>query len=357
MINSILKSNTPINNIPQDYCPSNDFSWFKVKSGLDKGKMMFYRDSFIHSNNSKKTILFVHGNPESSYTYRKIIQLLIKVSEEPFRIIAMDHIGFGLSDQATYEMVCMDHAQNLIQLIRELDLYNITLIIHDWGGPIGIGALLKDPQRVSNLIILNSTIFPIPQEGITFQNYPISWLGWCYTPYIISNKFWGDFAAYAIFSNPTKPIPLLLNMLKNIVLMEFGSFQKPHEEAQKFFREQFGSYMNILSSKRLVMQTKYWGWGNVYKDNVLGKRSTINFYKDMREKITPLWGPKGQNVNIRAILGRWDPLAQNCVIKQWINALPQLKRNLKIFQNVGHFIEEVKYHEIAQEILRVANLT
>ncbi len=94
---------------------------------------MFYRDSNHGKGKLKNTIVFVHGNPESSYTYRKVIDHLINSAKKPFRIVAMDHIGFGLSDQASFEMVSMDRANNLFQLIKHLELKRVTLIIHDWG--------------------------------------------------------------------------------------------------------------------------------------------------------------------------------------------------------------------------------
>jgi pimeloyl-ACP methyl ester carboxylesterase len=268
----------------------------------------------------------------------------------------MDHIGFGLSDQASHEMLCIDHAENLVQLIRELDLQNVTLIVHDWGGPIGIGAFLQEPERVSNLVLLNTTVFPIPKTGMTFHNYPISWLGWCYTPYIIPDNFWGAFAAYAIFTNPKKPISLLSNMVKNIVSMELGVYQGNNIEAQRVFRDQFQSKMNVKSSKRLVLQTKDWGHGNIYYDKILGKRSTQDFYRIIQEEIKDAWGPNGSNVGIKAIIGRWDPLGQNQVLSQWMSALPQLRKNIQTYNNIGHFIEERKPKEIANSIIRLNRL-
>ncbi|MHA2290147.1 MAG: alpha/beta fold hydrolase, partial [Promethearchaeota archaeon] len=159
-----LPSNTPIKNVPIDYYPDGCGNWYEIVEGNDAGKKMFFRDSKHGAGDPESTIVFVHGNPECSYTYRGVIEHLVNKAKKPIRIVAMDHIGFGLSDQASYEMVCMDHAQNLIQLIRYLDLHNVTLIIHDWGGPIGIGAFLKIPEHVVNLVILNSTVFPMPQE-------------------------------------------------------------------------------------------------------------------------------------------------------------------------------------------------
>jgi len=194
--------NTPIKSIPADYFPEGCGFWYKLAEGLDANKKIFFRDSKHRSENPEKTLVFVHGNPENSYTYRKVINYVIEYAKKPFRIVAMDHIGFGLSDQATYEMVCMDHADNLLKLVKFLDLRNVTLVVHDWGGPIGIGAFLKVPDRVNNLIILNSTVFPIPKIGLTYENYPDKWLNWAKGPKLIPNRFWGSFAAFSIFCKP-----------------------------------------------------------------------------------------------------------------------------------------------------------
>lgn len=348
---------SPIKNIPTDYFPTNKGFWFELSEGLDSGKRMFYRDSIYGSGNPESTIVFVHGNPESSYTYRKVIKHLTRSATRPFRLVAMDHVGFGLSDQASFQMVCMDHAKNLLHLIRYLDLKNVTLIIHDWGGPIGIGAFLQEPERVSNLIILNSTVFPITKTGITYNNYPIPWLGWSKTPLIIPNRFWGSFAAYAIcLVKPAGPMNLLLPMLRYFMMAELNSFPRGDITAQKLFKDQFRSTQNILSSKRLVLQTLQWGHGNVYEEPKLGKRDTTTFYRFIQKNINTLWGPNGQNIGVRALVGRWDPLGQNHVLKQWISHLPQLKGHVQAIDGVGHFIEEHRPEEIVRAILEVANL-
>ena len=63
----------------------------------------------------------------------------------------MDHIGFGISDQATFEMVEIHHSDNLLQLIRHLDLKDVTLAVHDWGGPIGVGTFIQEPWRMTTM--------------------------------------------------------------------------------------------------------------------------------------------------------------------------------------------------------------
>ncbi len=360
-MNSDLKirrspGNTPIKKIPNDYYPEECGFWFELPEGLDKGKKLFFRDSTHGKGNLVSNIVFIHGNPENSYTYRKVIKYIIDYAKKPFRIVAMDHIGFGLSDQATFEMVCMDHANNLLQLIKYLDLRNVTLVIHDWGGPIGIGAFLKEPERLTNLIILNSTVFPIPEEGITYQNFPGSWVNWAKGPKIIPNRLWGSFASFSIFCKPTNPTTLFIRMIFSIIAKELGIFRKKEKIAQKIFKQQFKSISNVLSSKRLVLQTPVWGYGNIYLEPQLGNRDTSSFYRFIQDNISDIWGPNGQNIGIRAILGDWDPSAKPEVIRQWLTYLPQLNEHIRVFKGFGHFIEETKPKEIANEIINVAGL-
>jgi len=318
---------------------------------------MFFRDSNHGTGEPEGTIVFVHGNPESSYTYRNVIEHLINSAKNPFRIVAMDHIGFGLSDQASFEMVCMDHASNLLELLVHLDLRNVTLVIHDWGGPIGIGAFLKVYDRLSNLIILNSTVFPFPKLGMTYENYPLKQFAWASTPKVIPNNLWGAFTSYAIFYNPEDPQELISTMPNLLATArETGSFSDNENTAQKFFREQFQSEMNVLSSKRLVLQTPVWGHGNTYKEPSLGERDTTAFYRFIQDNISNYWGPNGQNIGVNAVLGKWDPSAKDEVIQQWIENLPQLEGHVKVFENAGHFIEEIEPEAIANAITEVARL-
>ncbi len=348
--------NSPIHEYPSDYFPQGCGFWYELSEGLDTDKKMFFRDSTHGNGNPESTIVFVHGNPENSYTYRKVIKHVVNSTKKPIRIIAMDHIGFGLSDQATFEMVCMDHSKNLLQLIEHLDLKNVTLIVHDWGGPIGIGAFLKVPDRVSNLVILNTTIFPMPDTGITYLTYPSRRVPWAKSPKRIPNKNWGAFAATIIFIEPMEPQDLLSKLMASMFEVEKENYHQEEKMAQMVFKEQFDSEANILSSKRLVLQTPTWGHGNTYVEPKLGERDTTGFYHFIQENIGPLWGPKGQNIGVRAVLGKWDPCAKDEVIDQWIGHLPQLAGKTQEFQDVSHFIEEFKYKEIAEAIMNVAEL-
>lgn len=352
-----IPSNSPIKNVPADYYPQGCGDWYEIADGIDAGKKMFFRDSKHGGGEPENTIVFVHGNPECSYTYRGVIKHLIDTAKKPIRIVAMDHIGFGLSDQASFEMVCMDHAQNLIQLIRYLDLRNVTLIIHDWGGPIGIGAFLKLTERLSNLLILNSTVFPIPLTGLTFENYPLKRLPWSKLPKTIPNNYWGAFSSFAIFYTLENPDDLLTNMPTMLVsAKEKGTLMENESVSQRIFREQFQSKANTLSSKRLVLQTPLWGHGNSYIEPTLGERDTTPFYRFIQDNISKHWGPNGQNIGVRAVIGKLDPLAKEEVLQQWVDHLPQLEGHIKIFESINHFIEEFEPETIAKTIIEVAGL-
>lgn len=103
-----------------------------------------------------ETILFVHGTPTWSFLYRDFIKDL----SNNYRCIAIDHIGFGLSDKPTdYSGRPEDHAKNLSEFICKLDLQNVTLVVHDFGGPIGLAAGIMNSERINKVVLFNSWLW------------------------------------------------------------------------------------------------------------------------------------------------------------------------------------------------------
>lgn len=101
-------------------------------------------------------ILFVHGNPTWSFAWRHVIREL----SGNYRCLAVDHLGMGLSDKpAHYEYRIAQHIENLCRLITELDLHGITLVGHDWGGCIGMGAAGRMPDRFDRFVMMNTAAF------------------------------------------------------------------------------------------------------------------------------------------------------------------------------------------------------
>lgn len=101
-------------------------------------------------------MLFVHGNPTWSFAWRR----LISAFSPPLRCVAVDHVGCGLSDKPqVYSYTLNQHVANLVQLIDSLDLRRITLVAHDWGGCIGMGAAVERPDRFRRFVLMNTAAF------------------------------------------------------------------------------------------------------------------------------------------------------------------------------------------------------
>ncbi|MEM8968525.1 MAG: alpha/beta fold hydrolase [Bacteroidota bacterium] len=139
-------------------------------TALSAGNMHFIDEG------SGDVILFVHGTPTWSFLYRDFI----KEFSKSYRCIAIDHLGFGLSEKPkTLAGRPEDHAQNLSEFIQKLDLKNITLVVHDFGGPIGLGAALDQPERIRQVVMFNTWLWGTASNPAVKKIDKIarSWLG------------------------------------------------------------------------------------------------------------------------------------------------------------------------------------
>ncbi len=119
---------------------------------LDGGVRMHYVDE-----GAGKTVLMVHGNPTWSFYYRRLIASL----RRKHRCVAPDHVGCGLSDKPAGYPYCLErHVENLERLVIDRDLRDITLACHDWGGAIGMGMALRQRDRISRIVVMNTAAFP-----------------------------------------------------------------------------------------------------------------------------------------------------------------------------------------------------
>jgi haloalkane dehalogenase len=101
-------------------------------------------------------VLMVHGNPTWSFYWRNLVKGLIA----DHRCVVPDHLGCGLSDKprnGPYRL--QDRIEHLCRLIEHLDLRDVTLVVHDWGGAIGLGAAVRHPERISRLVVTNTAVF------------------------------------------------------------------------------------------------------------------------------------------------------------------------------------------------------
>ena len=101
-------------------------------------------------------VVLVHGNPTWSYYYRN----LVKTLSSRFRVIVPDHLGCGLSDKPLdFDYTLENHIDNLLLLLNHLEIERTSMVVHDWGGPVGLGAAADEGVELEKLVILNTAAF------------------------------------------------------------------------------------------------------------------------------------------------------------------------------------------------------
>ena len=108
-----------------------------------------------------EAILLLHGNPAWSFLYRKIIAGL----RDEFRCVALDYPGYGMSSApAGYRFTPREHSAVLERFVDRLRLTELTLMVQDWGGPVGLGLAGRRPELVRRLVIGNTFAWPLNSE-------------------------------------------------------------------------------------------------------------------------------------------------------------------------------------------------
>ncbi|MFL5320687.1 MAG: alpha/beta fold hydrolase [Myxococcaceae bacterium] len=117
---------------------------------------------YVEEGRHGEPIVFVHGTPTWSFLWRRLILLM----RDSNRCVASDHLGFGLSDKPTQPSLLTPerHAERLESLLLSLDLPKFTMVVHDFGGPIGLSVAMKHPELVKRLVVINSWLWPIGEE-------------------------------------------------------------------------------------------------------------------------------------------------------------------------------------------------
>jgi pimeloyl-ACP methyl ester carboxylesterase len=245
-------------------------------------------------------VVFVHGTPTWSFVWRQQIKALSRTH----RCIAPDHLGFGLSNKpADFSYTPEAQAHNLEQLIEHLQLKNITLVVHDFGGPIGLSYALKHPENVKRLVILNTWMWSLEEEKQIIR---------------ISNFLNGAVGRF---------LYLRLGFSARF-LMPRGYYEKRH-----LSKDVHQHYLKPLSTQR-------------------NREGTWRFAVALKESgpwFERLWK---QRENIRSIpklilWGEKDALLPLHLLDKWQKAFPDAQ--VKRFK-AGHFLQEEKGGEIADAI-------
>lgn len=171
-----------------------------------------YNPNFITTNGLRyhyvdegkgEPVIMVHGNPTWSFYYRSLINDL----SPDYRTIAVDHIGCGLSDKPgenRYDYRLKSRVDDLENLINHLDLdQKLTLVLHDWGGMIGLAYALRHPERIGRIVLTNTSGFFPPGKGIPIRLWIMRYM----TPFAkIATQGFNLFSGSALYMAPKKPL-------------------------------------------------------------------------------------------------------------------------------------------------------
>jgi pimeloyl-ACP methyl ester carboxylesterase len=128
------------------------YPWTGAYLDVDGGRMHYLDEG----PRDAPVMLCVHGNPTWSFYWRAIVAHF----SQRYRVIVPDHVGCGLSDKPqSWDYRLAQHVENLQRLVDHLSLEDITLVVHDWGGAIGMGVATRAPERFKRFVVTNTAAF------------------------------------------------------------------------------------------------------------------------------------------------------------------------------------------------------
>ncbi len=272
------------------------------------GLRVHYIDEGISS--SHESILCLHGEPSWSYLYRKMIPPLA----ERYRVLAMDFIGFGRSDKLvdplayTFEL----HRQTLAGFLDALYLDQITIIVQDWGGLIGLALVAVQPERFARLVIMNTGL-PTGEEPM-----PEAFLRWRQFAERLSNKMPISRIIQGGLANP-----------KSITQEELAAYEAPFPDR---------SYKAGVAVWPLLVPL------NPDDPGAAAMRQTRKVLANWHKPAIVLFSDS-------------DPITKGGDIF-FRKLIPSASMHPRIvISNAGHFLQEEKGEEIAAHIINFVNQT
>lgn len=262
---------------------------------LEAGKMHYIDEG------EGSPIVMIHGTPSWSFLYRNLIKILRK----KYRCIALDLIGFGLSDKPEdFSYKPRAHAENFEKLMDHLQLKDITLLVHDFGAPIGLAYAIKHSDNVKRIAMINSWTWSLSKHQ-TFtktSKYLVGPLGkFLHSKLNVSAK---DLVNELFGDEANMPDPIKQHYVK--------ALGKPNQRVKK-----------LKCARELVGVSKWY-------EELWQERKKI---QDIPTLI--LWGERDKLIKIEA-LQRWRSFFHECYV---IN-----------FEDGGHFLQEDNAEEVANYV-------
>jgi pimeloyl-ACP methyl ester carboxylesterase len=249
-------------------------------------------------------VVMVHGNPTWSIYYRNLVNAL----RGSYRTVVPDHMGCGLSDKpddAHYDSPLAQRVDDLEALLSHLKINEkITLILHDWGGMIGMGYAAPHPESIHRLVLLNTSAFHKP------VGKPFPWLLW-----LCRNTGIGAFLIYKLnaFSRTAARICCKRNPMPREIREAYIS---PYEE-------------NSIATLRFVQDIPLKS-GDRSFDTVTEIQEKLSLFRKV--PVLVCWGEK-------------DFVFDKHFLKEWIRIFPQAE--VHRFPDCGHYVLEDATEEIA----------
>lgn len=262
---------------------------------LDCGRMHYIDEG------EGPVIVMVHGTPAWSFIYRNLIKLL----RPHYRCVAMDMLGFGLSDKPEdFSYKPRAHAENFEKLMEHLQLKDITLVVHDFGAPVGLAYALNHPENVRSIVMLNTWTWSLSKHN-TFSKaskYLVGPLG----------KF----------------LHSKLNLSTGDLVKElFGEADNMPESIRKQYVNALGTpeqqVRSLACARELVGVSRWY-------EELWQKRKNIQNIPALI-----LWGERDKLVKIEA-LQKWKKFFHECYVIH--------------FEDSGHFLQEENAEELASYV-------
>ncbi|MEF3077384.1 alpha/beta fold hydrolase [Winogradskyella poriferorum] len=278
----------------QDWLDDNLYPFDSNYVQLEQGKMHYV------DTGKGDVILFVHGTPTWSFLYRNYIKKL----SENYRCIAIDHIGFGLSEKPEdFDGKPETHSKNLTEFIQKLDLDSITMVVHDFGGPIGLSSAISNDSRIKQIIMFNTWL------GETNSNEELKKAD------KIINSTLGRFLYLRLNYSPKSLLKKGFQDKKNLTKQIHRHYYKP-------FPSKASRYSLLNIAKSLV--------------------GSSDFYELKWNELAQI-----ENKPWLILWGNQDDFISIDYLEKWKNRLPHAK---VVEFEAGHFLQEEKFMETLNEI-------
>ena len=245
-------------------------------------------------------IVLVHGNPTWSFYFRKLISQL----SVNHRVVAIDHMGCGLSDKPqNYPYTLTQHIENLDSLLNSLQIDRFSLIVHDWGGPIGIGCSIRRLEALEKIVVMNSAAFRSSKIPLRIRLCRVPVLG------EILVRLFNGFAWPARFM-------AVENKLEKMVS---GAYISPYDS----WKNRIAIYNFV---KDIPLSQKHSSY-----DQLVEIEQSLDRICKLKIPFLLLWGGK-------------DFCFNNSFYTEWVNRFPDAEKHY--FDDGGHYVLEDKFIEI-----------